>query len=210
MSVRRAGSAAAWRGLTYSRPRRASEARRGERWHFQPRSAGSLSSSMCAHAPLPHSISPPSPPPPPPMHRAWGFLWRLAGELWQSTTPFQPPSRLWSEIQVCLILKTAPSLSRIWRFTSQYFSFQCYMFVKIRTPLYKKHTYNGVLMIYKISLYVHSDMRSVHCVIIIGGGGGGGGSEGGGGKKHKKHGPEYTPVFNHSGFEIPPRMLTQT
>ncbi|CAI8050704.1 Tetratricopeptide repeat protein 31 [Geodia barretti] len=43
-----------------------------------------------------------------------------------------------------------------------------------------------------------------------GGGGGGGGSEGGGGKKHKKHGPEYTPVFNHSGFEIPPRMLTQT
>ena len=112
MSVRRAGSAAAWRGLTYSRPRRASEARRGERWHFQPRSAGSLSSSMCAHAPLPHSISPPSPPPPPPMHRAWGFLWRLAGELWQSATPFQPPSRLWSEIQVCLILKTAPSLSQ--------------------------------------------------------------------------------------------------
>ena len=114
MSVRRAGSAAAWRGLTYSRPRRASKARRGERWHFQPRSAGSLSSSMCAHAPLPHSISPPSPPPPPPppMHRAWGFLWRLAGELWQSTTLFQPPSRLWSEIQVCLILKTAPSLSQ--------------------------------------------------------------------------------------------------
>ena len=40
MSARRAGSAAAWRRRTYSRPRGASEARRGERWHFHPSSAG--------------------------------------------------------------------------------------------------------------------------------------------------------------------------
>ena len=36
----RAGSAAAWRRRTYSRPRGASGARRGERWHFHPSSAG--------------------------------------------------------------------------------------------------------------------------------------------------------------------------
>ena len=41
-SARRAGSAAALRRRTYSRPCGASGARRGERWHFHPSSAGRL------------------------------------------------------------------------------------------------------------------------------------------------------------------------
>jgi hypothetical protein len=57
-------------------------------------------------------------------------------------------------------------MSYIRRFTSQYFSFQCYTFVKIRTPLYKTHTYNvSYIQDFVVCIYMYSDMRSVHCAI---------------------------------------------